>query len=141
MINNTLSFAAAILLALLCSGCNPRGRVESAEAAVNKFHQRYNAQDYSAMYDEAGSAFRASASKTKFTDYEANVRAKLGAFESSQIGNYNLLYLLKGPQVRLDYNSQFAKGRAVESFEVDFEDDKPVINAYRIDTPLVPEKK
>jgi hypothetical protein len=130
-----------IIFASLLSGCNPRGHIEAAERAVKVFHQRYNSQQYDAIYDEAGPSFRASASKRDFVAYEANSHEKLGELKSSDIANYNILYLFSGPQVRLDYNAQFLNGHAVESFEVHFKDDKPLIDAYRIDTPLLEEKK
>jgi len=130
-----------IILGSLLSACNPRGHIEAAERAAKVFHDRYNAQQYDAIYDEAGPAFRASASKRDFVAYEANSHEKLGDLKSADIANYNILYLFAGPQVRLDYNSQFANGDAVESFEIHFKNDKPVIDAYRIDTPLLAEKK
>ena len=130
-----------IILASLLSGCNPRGHVEAAERAVKVFHDRYNSQRYEAIYDEAGPAFRASASKRDFIAYEANSHEKLGELKSAEIANYNILYLFSGPQVRLDYNSQFSNGHAVESFEIHFKNDKPLVDAYRIDTPLLEEKR
>lgn len=108
---------------------------------MKRFHDHYNSRRYDAIYDESGPAFRASSSKRDFVRYEANAHEKLGDLKSTEIANYNLLYLFSGPQVRLDYNSQFSSGHAVESFEINFKNKNAMIDAYRIDTPLLAEKQ
>lgn len=129
------------ITAFFLSACNPRRHIEAAESAVKRFHDRYNSQQYYAIYDESGPAFRASASKRDFVRYETNAHEKLGDLKSAEIANYNILYLFSGPQVRLDYNSHFSSGHAVESFEINFKNNNAVIDAYRIDTPLLAEKQ
>jgi hypothetical protein len=119
----------------LTAACNPRGRVESARHAIDDFHERYKRHDTAGMYQYSGAAVRSSSSLKDFVDYENNLYTKLGDLTSAELVNYNLLYLLTGAQVRLDYKCQFSKGTAVESFEVNFKNDKPVIDGYRIDSP------
>lgn len=131
----------AAVLAFLLAGCNPRGRVESGRAAVEQFHRLYKAGDFAAMYRFTGSAVQSSTSLTGFVKYEQNVREKLGVLESAEVENYNVLYLLSGPQVRLDYRSTFQNGQAVESFEINFKHGQPSIDGYRIDNPKLEEKK
>lgn len=92
------------------------------------------------MYKYAGPAVRSSSSEPAFVKYEKAVREKLGELKSAELANYNLLYLLSGPQVRLDYRCRFAEGDAVESFEIKFKNAKPVIDGYRLDSPKLNEK-
>jgi hypothetical protein len=125
---------------LLCFACNPRGRVDQARHTAEDFHDRYNREDYSGMYRLAGPAVRSSSTEAAFIEYEKGVRAKLGDLKSAEMANYNLMYLLSGPQVRLDYKCKFAKGAGVESFEIGFENDKAVINGYRLDSPQLDTK-
>lgn len=87
------------------------------------------------MYSHAGSAVRSSSTEAEFIKYEKDVRAKLGELKSADVVNYNLVYHFSGPEVRLDYKCTFANGTGVESFEVAFENDKAVINGYRLDSP------
>jgi len=92
------------------------------------------------MYRHAGPAVRSSSTEADFVKYEKDVRAKLGDLKSAEVANYNLLYLLSGPTVRLDYKCKFAKGDGVESFEMGFENGKAVINGYRLDSPQLEQK-
>lgn len=93
------------------------------------------------MFALAGPAVRKTSSVVKFADYEKGVYAKLGALKSAKIVSYNLLYLFSGPQVRMDYNCLYEKGTATESFEINFEHDRAVIDGYRLDSPQLPESK
>jgi hypothetical protein len=131
----------AIVPALLLGACNPRGHVESARKTVEEFHRLYNTSDFGALYRFTGPAVRSSTSVTDFVKYEQNVRRKLGELKSAEVTNYNILYLFKGPQVRLDYKSTFQNGGAVESFEINFRHDQPSIDGYRIDSPKLDREK
>jgi uncharacterized protein DUF4019 len=120
--------------------CNPRGRVDMARHTAEAFHDRYNHEDYSGMYAHTGPAVRSSSTEAAFTQYEREVRTKLGELKSAEVANYNLVYLFSGPQVRLDYKCQFAKGTGIESFEIAFEDNKAIVNGYRLDSPQLETK-
>jgi hypothetical protein len=131
--------AAACLVLIFCFGCNPKSRVEAARKATEAFHDGYNKQDYGAMFSLAGPAVRKSSSLKEFAAYEKGVYAKLGPLKSAQIVNYNLLYLFSGPQVRMDYQCSYANGSGTESFEIDFQGDRAVIDSYRLDSPQLPQ--
>lgn len=136
-----IAVAAALAALAICCACNPRAKVQSAEQAVAVFHRQFNARQFAAMYQAAGTAVKASATQTAFVNYEADVFAKVGELKSAELFNYNVLYLLGGPQVRLDYHSTFANGPGVESFEIEFHGGQPQVTAYRIDSPLMPDKQ
>jgi hypothetical protein len=125
---------------MLCNACNPRARVELARHAAEDFHNLYNHADYARMYTHTGPAVRSSTTETAFVSYEKDVRAKLGALTSADVSNYNLTYVLSGPQVRLDYQCRFEGGHAFESFEFGFDHGRPVINGYRLDSPKLEDK-
>lgn len=130
-----------IVPVLFLGACNPRAHVESARKTVEEFHRLYNANDFAALYRFTGSAVRSSTSLTDFVKYEQNVHTNLGELRSAEIKNYNILYLLRGPQVRLDYNSTFQNGGAIESFEINFRHNQPSIDGYRIDSPKLEKEK
>ena len=93
------------------------------------------------MYRHAGPSVQAATPQAAFAVYETGLRSKLGDLKNADLVNYNLLYLMSGPQVRMDYNCKYALGSAVESFEVNFRKDKPQIDAYRIDSPQLETEK
>jgi hypothetical protein len=125
---------------LLLAGCNPKGRVEAARVTTEAFHQRYIEKNYAAMYDFSGPAVRKSSPQPDFIKYENDVRTKLGELKSADLVGYNILYLLTGPRVRIDYHCKYEKGEATESFEINFKDGKPVIDGYRLDSPVLDKK-
>ncbi|HEX6546748.1 MAG TPA: hypothetical protein VF023_10610 [Bryobacteraceae bacterium] len=127
--------AAVCLAIFFCLSCNPKSHVEAARKATEAFHDGYNKQDYNAMFALAGPAVRKSSRLAEFADYEKGVYAKLGPLKSAQIVTYNVLYLFSGPQVRMDYKCSYEKGTATESFEINFEGDRAVIDGYRLDSP------
>ena len=124
-------------LLLACAGCNPKGRTEEARRLADTFHSRYQANDYPGMYALGGRAVQKSATQDRFVAYQKDVHARLGDLLSAEVGNFNLLYVLTGPQVRLDYRLKFAKGTAAESFEITWEQSRAVISGYRLDSPLL----
>ena len=131
-------FLAAMLpLAIVCGSCDPRSRVEAGRITVEQFHRHYNAQQYVAMYNQCGPAVHKSTPQQDFVRYEEGVRQKLGELKSAEVFNYNVLYLFHGPQVRLDYHCVYANGSTTESFEINFRKDRPLIDGYRIDSPLL----
>lgn len=131
---------AALPACVFYTSCNPKGKVEAARKAVEQFHDGYNKRDYAGMFQLAGPAVRKTSSEAAFAQYETGVYAKLGELKSAQIVNYNLLYLLSGPQVRIDYKCQYARGSSVESFEINFTGPRPQIDGYRLDSPQLDNK-
>ena len=129
--------AAMLLLTIVCGSCDPRSRVEAGRITVEQFHRHYNAQQYVAMYHQCGPAVHKSTPQQDFVRYEEGVRQKLGELKSAEVFNYNVLYLFHGPQVRLDYHCVYANGSTTESFEINFRNDRPLIDGYRIDSPLL----
>jgi hypothetical protein len=114
--------------------------VEAARAQVDRFHAAYNRRDYASMFELSGPSVKRTSSQAEFAKYEASVYEKLGDLRSAEIVNYNLLYLFGGPQVRIDYKCTYEKGTSTESFEVNFRNDKPQIDGYRLDSPQTDNK-
>ncbi len=93
------------------------------------------------MYAYAGPSVQKETPQAAFVAYETGLRKRLGDLKTADLVNYNLLYLMSGPQVRMDYNCKYVLGNAVESFEVNFRKNQPRIDAYRIDSPQLETEK
>jgi hypothetical protein len=130
---------AAIVLALagLCA-CSPKADVEAGSRLVDQFHADFNAGRYQEIYNGADPEFRKDTKLDDFVKYESLVKTKLGDFQSLQVTNFNVLYLLTHAQVRLDYDSVFKLGKAKEVFELRQGNGKTSMVGYRIDSPLLP---
>lgn len=130
----------AVLLALAClCACSPKADVEAGSRLVDQFHTDFNAGRYAEIYNGADPEFRKDTKLEDFVQYESQVKSKLGDFQSSQVTNFNVLYLLTHAQVRLDYDSVFRLGKAKEVFELRQGNGKTSMVGYRIDSPLLPE--
>ena len=106
---------------------------------MDLFHTSFNAGRYAEIYNGANSDFRKEVNLEEFQKYAALVKTKLGDFQSSEVTNFNVLYLLTHAQVRLDYESVFKLGKAKEAFELRQGDGKTTMVGYRTDSPLLPE--
>ncbi len=105
---------------------------------MDQFHSDFNSGRYEEIYRGADPEFRKDTKLEDFVKYESLVKARLGDFQSSQVTNFNVLYLLTHAQVRLDYDSVFKMGKAKEVFELRQGNGKTSMVGYRIDSPLLP---
>ncbi len=106
---------------------------------MDRFHADFNASRYAEIYKGADPEFRKDTKQDDFVRYASLARSKLGDFQSSQVTNFNVLYLLTHAQVRLDYDSVFQLGKAKEVFELRQGSGKTSMVGYRVDSPLLPE--
>ena len=127
-----------LVLGCFCS-CSPKADIEAGSKLVDQFHANFNAGRYAEIYSGADAEFRKDAKLEDFVKYETLVKSKLGDFQSSQVTNFNVLYLLTHAQVRLDYDCVFKLGKAKEVFELRQANGKTGMVGYRIDSPMLPE--
>jgi hypothetical protein len=128
-----------LVFCVVQAACSPRADVESGGKLVDKFHDDFNAGRYVEIYQGADPDFRKDAKLEDFVKFESMAKAKLGGFQSSQVTNFNVLYLLTHAQVRLDYDCVFNRGKAKEVFELKQKDGQTSMVAYRLDSPLLSE--
>ena len=126
-----------LALAALCA-CSPKADVEAGNRLADRFHTDFNGGRYAEIYQGADPEFRKDTRLDDFAKYESLVKSKLGDFQSLQVTNFNVLYLLTHAQVRLDYDSVFKLGKAKEVFELRQAKGKTSMVGYRIDSPLLP---
>ncbi|MGA7412771.1 MAG: hypothetical protein WBW33_19995 [Bryobacteraceae bacterium] len=138
--NRGLKPAAVVLAVCLCA-CSPKADVEAGSRLVDQFHADFNAARYAEIFNGADPEFRKEAKLEDFVKYESLVKTKLGDFQSSQVTNFNVLYLLTHVQVRLDYDCVFKLGKAKEVFELRQGNGKTSMVGYRIDSPLLPPER
>ena len=141
---NRSTFASLGLLALtllFLSGCSPKVNIGLAETVVDQFHDKYSRDQFAEIYSSVDDDFRSSAKLPEWVAYQKSVKDTLGNFRSTELTNFNVMYVWGKSEVRLDYLSQFEKGKAQETFEVSVRRDKAVLSGYRVDSPLLPKEK
>ena len=83
MKHSLLLAGVAFVLILGASGCGLKQNTKAAEAEVDRFHQRWNAEDFKAIYDEAHANFRNSQSADVTIGTLQGVKHNYGAFKSA----------------------------------------------------------
>jgi len=112
--------AAVVLLecATLTVACTRMGDAKAqAESAIERFHQHFNNQEFSAIYDGADAAFKKAGSEAQLTEFLRPYRSRVGAFERvPQSGQWLVNWSTSGTYVTITEDSVFSQGTARETF-------------------------
>jgi hypothetical protein len=88
---------------------------ESADPAVKEFHQQLDAGQYEAICSQAVQGFCSNAAGDTIRVFKG-VHEKLGNTAGTKRGRMTVSSATGGTFVRIDYNTTFASGTAVETF-------------------------
>jgi hypothetical protein len=133
---HSLLFAGvALALVLALSGCGLKQNTKAAEADVDRFHQRWNADDFKAVYDDAHADFRSAQSADATIGTLQGVKRNYGAFKNATRRSWGFSTDNGVSSVKLKYDSTFENGSAVEAFVYRMSGDKALLVSYDIMTP------
>jgi hypothetical protein len=135
MKNSLLFGAVAIGLVGGLSGCGLKQDTKAAEAEVERFHQRWNADDFKAIYDEAHSNFRSAQSAEVISGTLQGVKRNYGVFKSATRRSWGFSSDNGVTDVKLKYDSVYENGSAVEAFVFRMSGDKALLLSYDIMSP------
>ena len=123
------------LAATMLAACNPVAQAEGAREQVDLFHERLNAGNEKAIWTNAGAEFREATSQGDFARLLGTIHKSLGdAGETSQVGvrvNTNT----QGTFTMLQMDTQFEKGRGLETFVFRGSGDSLELVGYNINSP------
>jgi hypothetical protein len=125
--------ACAFVLGLC--GCGLKQNTKAAETEVDRFHQRWNADEFKAVYEEAHANFRNSQSADVTIGTLQGVKRNYGAFKSATRRSWGFSTDNGASSVKLKYDSAFENGSAVEAFVFRMSGDKALLVSYDIMTP------
>jgi len=112
----------ALYCALSMSGCSTEKLQMQTEEAIVQFHERFNAEDYRAIYQDAHQALKDAQTLEETVAVLRESKEKYGAFQA--IKDKRISVLRGDPlQVRIAYLSQFEKGEVTEIFSYAEDDD------------------
>ena len=135
MKHSLLLAGAALALVLGLSGCGLKQNTKAAEAEVDRFHQRWNADEFKAVDDEAHADFRNSQSADVMIGVLQGVKRNDGAFKSATRRSWGFSTDNGVSSVKLKYDSAFENGAAVEAFVYRMSGAKALLVSYDIMTP------
>ena len=113
----SLAFSAAAFLFLTwqCGSALLSGRSLS-NAAVAHFHQQFNARQYEQIADQADERFAATTKRDELFAFLKAVDRKIGSAGEARLVNINVNVNTDGTFVTCVYNTDFARGKGVETF-------------------------
>lgn len=135
MKKNLLVNAWAMGLLLGLAGCGVAKNTKVAEAQVNRFHQRWNASEFQAVYDEAHMNFRSAQPVEVMVATLQKVKQTYGDLKSSTKRSWGFNSDKGVTDIKLSYDSAFDHGAAVEAFVYRMTGDKALLVSYDIMTP------
>ncbi|MBI2323800.1 MAG: hypothetical protein HYU87_02400 [Chloroflexi bacterium] len=125
-----LVIATAALVTLSCGVLQDR---ETAEKAVDRFHELFNEASYSVIYNEADPEFRRSTRVPDFDGLLRSAQRSLGALQQARRTSSQV----DGSTVSLTYESDFAKGKATERFAFAIRDGRAYLLSYDLRSPTL----
>ena len=103
-------------LCLLLMGCSAPVDIGSASAAGKKFHDRFNQQDFSAIYANADPKFRTAVKQEDLTSLLNRIHDKLGNAADTTRTGFNVNYNFGGSTITITYSTKFQLGEGQEQF-------------------------
>jgi hypothetical protein len=135
MKHSSLIAGAALALVFGLSGCGLKQNTKAAETEVERFHQRWNADEFKAIYEEAHANFRNSQSADITIGTLQGVKYNYGIFKSATRRSWGFSSDNGVTDVKLKYDSAYEKGSAVEAFVYRMSGDKALLVSYDIMSP------
>jgi hypothetical protein len=131
---NLILIAVLITSVGACSLAKGRG---SAEAAVVRFHDQFNAAQYHDIYSETDAEFKKVASENEFVTLLEAVHRKLGTVNGSQQSGWGVNTTPMGTVATLNYDVDFSEGKGSEQFVFHISGNKATLYRYNVNSPLL----
>ena len=123
------------------TGCGLSKSTKASDAEVDRFHQRWNANEFQAVYDDAHMQFRAVQPVERMTAILQSVKKNYGNFKSGKKRSWGFSSDKGITDIRLSYDSAFDHGAAVEEFVFRMTGDRPLLLSYDIASPETAAKR
>jgi hypothetical protein len=124
----------AVALSACFSGCGMREGTKAAEMAVNEFHQKLDAGEFTAIYSATHPDFKKASTEKDFVALLEAIHRKLGRVETTNQAGWNVNSHNLNTNVTLNYQTKFAGGDAVETFNYRVKGGKALLYGYNINS-------
>jgi hypothetical protein len=105
----------AVLVSFLLWGCSPVD-IGAASGAGKKFHDEFNQQEYTKIYQEADPKFREAVQQDALTKLLTKVHDKLGNVTDATRTGFYVNYNAGGSTITITYSTKFQQGEGQERF-------------------------
>jgi hypothetical protein len=140
MKHSPLLTGAALAFAVALAGCGVKQNTKAAEAEIDRFHQRWNADEFKVIYNEAHKNLRNSRSADEIVAMLQRGKQNYGAFKSSTRRSWGFNSDNGVTNITLKYDSTYDRGPAVEAFIYRMSGDAAQLLSYEIMSPETAKK-
>lgn len=126
-----------IVAAATFVACSLGADKETAERAVEEFHEHFNEGRYSAIYAIASLEFRQTTSEVELIELLQEIRRKLGEVTSARAVGVMINAGPRGTRVVLTYETTFSEGPASEEFVWGIRDKRVELLGYHVRSQLL----
>jgi len=132
---------ALIIVAVIFTvgiGCSSimKGK-ELADPAVAKFHEQFNAGQYTEIYNGADDEFKRSVTPQEWDELMNAIHRKLGTIANSTSSAWNVNTTPLGTMATISCNVDFTEGKASEQFVFAISGDNAKLYNYNVNSPLL----
>ena len=121
---------ATVILAV--GSCSTKEDLAMAEREVKKFHEAFNAGRFDAIYEKTTDELKKSAAGPEFVAMLETIQRKLGKMTETKRENWTVNFNTGGTTVKLVYETTFAEGKGVETFNYRISGKKALLMGYDI---------
>lgn len=119
---------------LFAAGCEAAKGKPFAEKAVGEFHSQLNAQQFAQIYAAASPEFKKSTEEATAVGYFTLVHTKMGEYKSTNQTGFNASVDNGVSSVTLNYDTEYANGKASETFIYKVEGEKVSLVSYKVES-------
>lgn len=127
-------FLALVLLCAPMACTNPLKAGQMSDASVAAFHQKLNQGQFHELYVAASPEFQRASSEKDITDLFNAIHTKLGDVVSANRTGIFLNATTSGNFARVSYDTTFAHGKGVETFNWLLVNDQLKLMGYNIES-------
>jgi hypothetical protein len=132
--------AAVVLMAIVAFGagesCVMKQSANTAQAAVDAFHARLNAEQYVPIFVEADEALKKTTTQDEFVAFLAAIHRELGEHRTSTFAGSRVFVGVQGVEVTLGFDSDYAEGKATEQFTWRVAGQRAALINFTINSPV-----
>ncbi len=121
---------ATVILAV--GSCSTKEDLAIAEREVKRFHEAFNAGRFDEIYERTTDELKKSAAGPEFVAMLETIQRKLGKMTETKRQNWTVNFNTGGTTVKLIYETTFAEGKGVETFNCRISGKKALLMGYDI---------
>jgi hypothetical protein len=134
---NILVLTLVIAASLILGSCSLAKHRQTAQKAVDTFHDQLNAGQFQEIYAQSGDEFKKAISEADAIALFEAVHRKLGMVKQATETSWRVGTAPLGTMTIVAYDVEFSEGKGTEQFAFQMKDNKALLVNYNVNSPLL----